>query len=120
VDEPPRVLPLSLSDVGRMTNNLVAAERESRLAWASHPDDTKAGILLAVRDTLLRLLQDPHWVSSALSSYVNLDAVHRVDVTFTVDLTEMHKRFYDYWESQAEDARDNLLAMAKKLAQPDT
>lgn len=114
----PRVAKLTASDVYRRRDELVARERSSIAAWAELDLDSQAGMLALIRETLLRLLEDPGWVPGAFK----VNPSDRIDVTFTVDLSEMDEALRRAgWRELRDDAlRQSLVNMAKKLRGPTT
>jgi hypothetical protein len=81
---------LTPSDIARWSEELVAAERESRQFWDALADKDKAGIVCRIREELLRLLLDPSWLPGRL----RFGGGNRLDVTISLDLG---------WEEAAAD-----------------
>lgn len=109
--KPPHLAWLSHGDVSRLSKELVEAERYSQLRWRATSDERRDAILVLVREAMLRLLADPVWVPGS----IGLMTGGRLDVTFTVDLSD--------WEIETATARvmqddkvvADLLALAECL-----
>lgn len=112
----------SPSDIARNATSLVATEWRSLEAWSQATDDRRAGLLAVIRETLFRLLETPDWVPGALSAHEG----DRIDITLSVQLDNTGdaarrlaaERAEWCFAQQADEMRDQLLAMAEKLRGP--
>lgn len=76
----------SPSDLWRAKEELAKREWASRKYWSGIEDNARAGLLLAVKDTLLRLLENlDGWVPLALDP----QSPHRIDVCIALELPEI-------------------------------
>lgn len=109
------VVERSPSDLWRFKDELAKREWASRKFWAGIEDDTRAGVLLAVKDTLLRLLENlDGWVPLALDP----KDPHRIDVCIALELpeiTETALRERVSAERLTVDAAEGLLRIEREL-----
>ena len=97
------------SSIARDAMKLVAAERISQEIWASFPDERRAGILVLVEETMLRLLENPQWVPGSLVHVVG--SANRLDVTFTVDLGELDRAIGEARDREAQIGGDPAVTL---------
>lgn len=71
------------SDLWTLKDEINQREWRSRNFWKDIEDDQRLGVLLAVKDTLLRLLENlDGWVPLSLDPQTN----HRIDLCITLEL----------------------------------
>lgn len=100
VNTDPEVNRVTLGDVNRWVDDLVVAETRSRAAWHLTSDNHRAGLICLIREELLRLLEDPHWIPSCfwsghpnkfpgVKSGVQVRDGDRITVTITLHMEDM-------------------------------
>lgn len=109
------VVQQSPSDLWHAKDELAKREWSSRNFWSGIEDDQRAGVLLAVKDTLLRLLENlDGWVPLALDA----QKPNRLDVCITLELpeiTEAAMRERVSAERLTMDAAKGLLRIEREL-----
>lgn len=107
------------AEIFRHSDELVRAERESRAAWeALHPEDQWV-LFIAIRETLLRLLQSPGWIPGAVDLERLPTGNHRLDIRLSVHLEALDEYVRDSQQWKKETQADRLLELARKLGLTD-
>lgn len=107
------------SEIFRNSSELVKAERDSRQAWQElHPGDQWV-LLVAIRETLLRLLQAPDWIPGSVDLERLPTGNHRLDIRLSVHLECLDDYMRSSRQWSKEDQADRLLELARRLGLTD-
>lgn len=101
---------MSPGEIAQNAINLVMAENESLKTWRDYNDYERAVVLAAVRETMLRLLKSPHWIPASLKA----SAPDRLDVTFSVDLSDMERALERLGYQRDQDLQDGLKELVRR------
>lgn len=77
---------VAIGEEWRSREEMASSERKSRKMWDDFSDEKRVAILIVIRDSMERLIEDPHvWVPTSMEA----KSGNRLDIFITLNIEEV-------------------------------